>query len=97
MTNPQKSKSREGSPANADTKTDPPIISQSLPDDKTLATLRAQFALLGHTMRVTRNTDQRRMVVVERWGYSRVFTHGHDVQAFLNQLQGAHRATGGAR
>ena len=89
MNEPQKSKSREGRPANAHTETDDCIIGEWGIDRKTLDTLAAQFALLGHEMRVTVNTDGRCLIAVSRWGQSRVFAHLHDVRAFLTQVGGA--------
>ena len=53
------------------------------------ATLKAKFALLGHTLQAsTRADDGRVTYTVSRWGQSRCFTSTHDVQAFLAQIGG---------
>ena len=57
--------------------------------EKTLANLRAQFALAGHEMRVVRNRDGRVLYEVSRWGQTRVFSTVHDVAAFHVQIGGA--------
>jgi hypothetical protein len=56
--------------------------------DKSVATLKAQFALAGHEMRILRNTDGRTLYEVRRWSHARVFSTLHDVQAFLTQVTG---------
>ena len=54
------------------------------------ATMKAKFALLGHTLQAsTRADDGRVTYTVSRWGQSRCFTSTHDVQAFLAQIGGA--------
>lgn len=61
-----------------------------VPDDKTLATIAAQFALKGHALhRNVRADDGRATFTVSRWNQSRVFGHWHDVLAFLTQIGGA--------
>lgn len=61
-----------------------------VPDSKTLGTVSAQFAIKGHALRTsTRADDGRTTYTVSRWNQSRVFTHWHDVKAFLTQIGGA--------
>ena len=61
-----------------------------VPDDKTLATIAAAFALKGHTLRTTTRADDGRITyTVSRWGQSRAFTHWNDVTTFLVQVGGA--------
>ncbi len=59
------------------------------PDDKTMGTAMAQFALKGHALRVIARADGTTSYVVSRWTQSRHFTHWADVQAFLVQIGGA--------
>ena len=67
-----------------------PGVSAPAPDDeKTIATLRAKYALAGHALRVLRNVDGRVLYEVSRWGQCRVFSQVHDVRAFLAQIGGA--------
>ena len=75
-------------PATAQESTTNPIIGAAPIDDKTVANLRAQFALKGHCMTVSRNRDGRVVYAVSRWGQSRFFSHQHDVIAFLRQISG---------
>ena len=56
---------------------------------KTIATLRAQFALRGHVLAVTRNIDGRKIYTIAKWGQSRTFTLQHDVIACFTQIGGA--------
>mgnify|MGYP000692188247 CR=1 FL=1 len=59
--------------------------------EKQFATLKAKFALLGHTLQAsTRADDGRVTYTVGRWGQSRCFTSTHDLQAFLAQIGGQH-------
>lgn len=61
-----------------------------VPDDKTFHTIAARFALKGHALnRTVRADDGRVTYIVSRWAQSRVFTHWHDVQAFLVMVGGA--------
>ena len=58
---------------------------------KRLDTLRAQFALAGHTLHtLSRADDDRVTYIVSRWGQSRAFTHMHDLESFLVQIGGSH-------
>ena len=57
--------------------------------DKAFSTLQAKFALLGHTLTASDQAG-RILYTVSRWGQSRVFSHLHDVDAFLRQVGGAH-------
>ena len=60
-----------------------------VPDEKTMATALAKFALKGHALRVSTRQDGTTAFVVSRWSQSRHFTHWADVQAFLVQIGGA--------
>ena len=56
---------------------------------KQIATLQAQFALLGHTLQTSKRADDgRETYVISRWGQSRCFTSTHDLQAFQAQIGG---------
>ena len=56
---------------------------------KQIATLQAQFALLGHTLQTSKRADDGRVTyAVSRWGQSRCFTSTHDLQSFLAQIGG---------
>lgn len=70
-------------------KTGHDAVGSTAPDDKTFSTLQAKFALLGHTLTAS-TTAGRTLYTVSRWGQSRVFSHLHDVDAFLRQVGGAH-------
>lgn len=58
------------------------------PESKHFATLQAQFALKGHTLKKD-TSDGKKIYTVSRWGQSRVFSHWHDVQAFFAVIGGA--------
>ena len=59
---------------------------------KDYATLRAEFALLGVTLRrCHRASDGRITYQATRNGQSRVFTHLHDLHAYLAALEEAHQ------
>ena len=61
-----------------------------VPDDKTLHTIAAKFALRGHALhRTVRADDGRVTFTVSRWNQSRAFTHWNDVLAFLTVVGGA--------
>ena len=58
---------------------------------KQIATLQAQFALLGHTLQTSKRADDGRVTyTVSRWGQSRCFTCTHDLQAFFVLIGGVH-------
>ena len=60
-----------------------------VPDEKTVATIAARFALKGHALnRTVRADDGRVTFTVSRWNQSRAFTHWNDVLAFLTQIGG---------
>ena len=94
MSAPQKSESPGGTGQVANLKTDTTSLTtaENLGNSqKQIATLRAQFALLGHTLQTSKRADDGRVTyAVSRWGQSRCFSHVHDLQAFLVQLGGAH-------
>lgn len=57
---------------------------------KELATLRAQFALMGHTLQCNHRADDPHVTYwVSKWGQARAFSTLHDVRAFLVQIGGA--------
>ena len=61
-----------------------------VPDEKTVTTIAARFAMKGHALnRTVRADDGRVTYVVSRWGQSRAFTHWNDVLAFLTVVGGA--------
>ena len=79
-----------GNRANAATEADSAaIVSQESQDDKTVATLKAKFALAGHELIVVRMADGRRYFEVRRWGQARMFSSIHGVEGFLRQIGGA--------
>ncbi len=88
-----KSESQSGDWLNANLKTDAASLTtaeNSGNSQKQIATLQAQFALLGHTLQTTKRADDGRLTyTVSRWGQSRCFTSTHDLQAFLAQIGGA--------
>jgi hypothetical protein len=66
-----------------------PCVSAPASDEtKTIATLKAHFALVGHELHVLRNADGRVLYEVRRWGHGRVFSTVHDVHGFLAQIGG---------
>ena len=93
MSAERKSGSPGGTGQNAHLKTDTSSLSGSENSgntQKVIATLRAQFALRGHTLQINRRADDGRTTYsVSRWGQSRCFSHVHDLRAFLNQIGGA--------
>lgn len=67
-----------------------PTLTQLVPDRKELETTRARFALLGHTLTVSRRADDGRHTwAVSRWNQSRHLSHWSDVLAHLTQVEGA--------
>jgi len=63
---------------------------QAAPRDSEFHTIAARFALKGHALhRSTRAADGRVTYMVSRWDQSRMFSHWHDVLAFLVQVGGA--------
>ncbi len=89
MSGPQK-QTPGWSPANATTNVDSTaIVDRSVADDKTIATLRARFALRGHVLTVSRNVDGRVNYTITKWGQARTFSHQHDLVAFLAQIGGS--------
>jgi hypothetical protein len=67
-----------------------PIVASGEINSKTYATLKANFALLGHVLQHNRRADDGRCTfVVERWGQARYFTDLDSVTAFLTQIGGA--------
>ncbi|VTU28414.1 hypothetical protein [Variovorax sp. PBL-E5] len=90
MTGPQKRESPlAGGQFAGETTEEVLIVGHVGADSKTVATLKAKFALAGHEMTVARNRDGRVICTVSRWGQARSFTHFHDVEEFLRQIGGA--------
>ena len=57
---------------------------------KELATLRAQFALRGHTLQCNHRADDLHVTYwVSKWGQARALSTLHDVRAYLTQIGGA--------
>ncbi len=76
-----------GAPEAAEKKSGVPGIGANQADDKALATLRAEFARRGQVLDVQQRGG-RALYVISRWAQSRMFTHLHDVDAFLRQISG---------
>ena len=69
----------------------PRILSAGDADCKHFATLEALFALRGYSLRRSHRADDGRITYfVELWTQARVFSHPHDVRAYLAQIGGAH-------
>lgn len=78
-----------GNRANAeDQSTDGQIIAPHAVDEKRFHTLRAHFALRGHTLRRTDPSDGPVSLYAERWGLVRYLPSLDDAQAFLAQIGG---------
>lgn len=59
-------------------------------DRKTFDALRARFAKRGYQLhRVYRAHDGRATCHARRWAQTRVFSHPHDLSAFLAVVEGA--------
>lgn len=84
----QEKAARVGAPEAAHKRSENQSIGWVSDGDKTLATLKAQFALRGHTLEVQHRAD-RPLYIVSRWGQSRTFSHFGDLEAFLRQIGGA--------
>lgn len=66
------------------------IVAQQVPDRKAFDTARAEFALLGYALTLSRRVgDGRHTWTVSRWNQSHTFGHWNDVLAHLNQAGGA--------
>lgn len=62
------------------------------PDQATrLETLRAQFALAGHTLDTSTRSDGTPCLVATRWGLTRELADLDEAQAFLRQIGGGVR------
>lgn len=59
-------------------------------DSKTFATLRAEFALAGHTLTRSTTADGASCLVAERWGLTRELVDLAEAHAFLMQIGGRH-------
>ena len=88
MSAAHKAKSPGGVGDSANLKTDTASLATAQNLSKSFATLRAEFALRGHTLQALVQSG-REVYVVARWGHSRMFSHMHDLQAFLAQIGGA--------
>lgn len=66
------------------------IFAQEVPDRKAFDTARAEFALLGRALTLSRRAgDGRHIWTVSRWNQAYTFGHWNDVLAHLNQSGGA--------
>ena len=74
-----------GVPEAAHKGSDASSIGNTHDNDKRLRTLKAEFALRGHSLHVDHRAG-RELFVVSRWGQSRTFSHLGDVEAFLRQI-----------
>ena len=91
MSAPLKSESPGGTGQVANLKTDAASLPTAQNLSKQIATLQAQFALLGHTLQTSKRADDGRVsYTVSRWGQSRCFTCTHDLQAFFVLIGGVH-------
>lgn len=63
------------------------IIGGDTGSDKSLANLKARFALLGHELHVVAKQG-RTFFEVRRWGQCRACSTVHDLERFLAQLTG---------
>lgn len=86
MSEPQKRERPAGTRANAEESTSSAIVGHASLDRKTVDTLRARAALAGYELSVAQNMDGRTICTFARHGRARVFSHPHDVQAFLAQV-----------
>ena len=87
MKAPQKAQSPGATGQSADETKDTAIFAPAGPADKSFAKMRAMFALRGHCLTRSHRADDGRITyTVSRWGQSRVFSHWHDVCAFLLQI-----------
>lgn len=62
------------------------IVDEGFANCKAVATLQAQFALLGHEMTLARHGTNRAICSVVRHGQRRTFSHPHDLRGYLAQL-----------
>lgn len=65
------------------------ISHSSFQDRKQLSTLRARAALCGLELRLTSRRDGPTTCAFDRMGESHVFTHAHDIEAFLARVGGS--------
>lgn len=63
------------------------IVAQHRPSGKEFSTLQAQFARRGHELKSKQHLAGLTLFEVTRHGQTRVFSHWHDVIAFLAQVQ----------
>lgn len=64
-------------------------MSDTLEHEKQFATLRAQFAMQGHTLHRTSSDDGPVSYLAERWGLVRSLPTLDDARRFLVQIGGA--------
>ena len=64
--------------------------SSSVDQEKQFATLRAKFAMHGHTLHRTSPADGPTDYFAERWGLVRYLPTLIDAAQFLDQIGGAH-------
>lgn len=71
-------------------KTQTSIFAQQVPDRKAFDTARAEFALIGFALTMSRRVgDGRHTWTVSRWNQAHTFGHWNDVLAHLTQVGGA--------
>lgn len=63
------------------------IVSDSQRQRKAFVTMQAQFARIGFELRSKQHPAGLTLFEVTRHGQTRVFSHWHDVSAFLAQVQ----------
>ncbi|WP_201451610.1 hypothetical protein [Hydrogenophaga sp. BPS33] len=73
-----------------DQKAEASIFAQDVPDRKAFDTARAEFAILGRALTLSRRAgDGRHIWTVSRWNEAHTFGHWNDVLAHLSQAGGA--------
>jgi len=66
------------------------IVACAKKNDKTYSTLQAKFALQGHALSHSLQSEiDQSTYIVERWGQARFFSNLQDVTAFLTQIGGS--------
>lgn len=65
-------------------------MNQTTDDEKQFTTLRAQFAMRGHSLLRTNLMDGPVTYYAERWGLVRYLPTLDDVRRFLAQIGGTH-------
>ena len=87
-TDTPQSKKPTGSANNPAGHTDTVIVPDTANTDKTFATLRAEFAMRGHSLHRTDPSDGAVTYWAERWGLVRYLPTIDTVRQFLEQIGG---------